>query len=204
MPRESVETAPTPHFPHLRRVVEGPGEDLVPIGVEIEGNDFGRMSLEGSYLVASLHVPKLRSVVHAPCRHVSALQIERHANDLCLVTLQRVNALPCVGIPKLGCLVETASHDLVATRVVEGNGIHNVLVSIKGEELFTAQGVPDTAGSVIGASDEFGARLVESTVRERQDVCTQDLEQVESLIVLVVDLVDELVDHLSQRLSLVL
>lgn len=76
-------------------------------------------------------------------------------------------------------LTERTSDDLVSVGVVERNGIHHVSVALEREQLISRYGVPDLAGAVVAACDEFVAGLVEGAVRQRQDVCSQDLEQEE-------------------------
>ena len=49
------------------------------------------------------------------------------------------------------------------------------------------------ARAVVAARDEAVARLVEGAVGERQDVRSQDLEQVEVLVLVRLDLLDQLV-----------
>ena len=49
------------------------------------------------------------------------------------------------------------------------------------------------AGAIVAARDEAVARLVEGAVGQRQDVRSQDLEQVEVLVLVRLDLLDQLV-----------
>ena len=66
-------------------------------------------------------------------------------------------------------------------RVVERYRIDYVFVAFERQELLPCQGVPYFAGPVVGPCNKSIARLVEATVGQRQDMSTQDLEEVKVL-----------------------
>mmetsp|Transcript_42863 Transcript_42863/g.118517 ORF Transcript_42863/g.118517 Transcript_42863/m.118517 type:complete len:230 (-) Transcript_42863:8-697(-) len=162
------------------------------------------MALQRRHQLACLNVPQFCRVVHAPSGHVQALHAEGNAHDLSRVTFESVDALACVRIPQLGRLVEATSDNFVTEWIVEADRIDHVLMAIERQQLFATEGVPDTASAIVGTGDELRPRLVEGAIRKRQNVRAQNLEQVKSLRIFVVDLIDQLENHLSQRLLLVL
>ena len=52
-------------------------------------------------------------------------------------------------------------------------------MALQGQQLIARDGVPHFAGSIVTSSDELVTRLVERTVCEGENVCTQDLKQKE-------------------------
>jgi hypothetical protein len=52
-------------------------------------------------------------------------------------------------------------------------------MSLQSQQLVSCDGIPNLAGAIVTASDEFVAGFVESTVGEGEDVGTQDLEEKE-------------------------
>lgn len=81
--------------------------------------------------------------------------------------------------PLTHSLTERTRNDLVSIRVIEGNGVHHIPMSLQSEQLVSSDGVPDLAGAVVTARDELVARLVEGAIGEGEDMCTEDLEQKE-------------------------
>ena len=72
-------------------------------------------------------------------------------------------------------------------------------MSFEGEKLLTSNSVPNLAGSVIGASDELAATLVESTVGEGKEMGFASLEVSESLFKVLLLLFNQLLDQLLER-----
>ena len=52
-------------------------------------------------------------------------------------------------------------------------------MALQGQQFIARDGVPHFAGSIVTSSDELVTRLVERTVCEGENVCTQDLKQKE-------------------------
>ena len=203
--------------PDLRRVVEGGRHELVAVSIEVERYDLGVVALETENFLPGLHVPQLRRVVHGARGDEHAVWVEREAHDLHLVALERVVALARVRVPNLRLSVEGASHDFVSASkrqvshkdkqneeedlpvgVVEGHRVDDVGVLVERKQLLARVGVPDLARAVVAAGDEAVARLVEGAVGQRQDVSSQDFEEVEVLALVRLDLLDEFVDQLAQ------
>jgi hypothetical protein len=58
------------------------------------------------------------------------------------LTLERVVQLASVGIPELARFVKRSSDNLITVRVIERYGIHDVLVTLKGEHVLAGIRVP--------------------------------------------------------------
>ena len=108
--------------------------------------------------------------------------------------------MSCVGgeslagesVPELGSLGEGASGDASAIGDIEGHAVDCVLVALERVYQRASAGVPNFAGAVVAARDEFIAVLVEAAVRQRQHVSFKFLDQDEFLLPLLLDLLDEL------------
>lgn len=50
---------------------------------------------------------------------------------------------------------EGAGDDFVSVGVVEGDGVHDIPVTLQGEQLVSGDCVPDLASPVVGACDEL-------------------------------------------------
>jgi hypothetical protein len=64
------------------------------------------------------------------------------------------------------------------------------------QQLFTRDGVPDFASSIVRTCDELIARLVEGTVGEREEMSPQYFKQLELLFLILHLLFDQLLDEL--------
>lgn len=62
-------------------------------------------------------------------------------------------------------LTERSGDDLVAIRVIEGDGVDDVPVPFKSEQLVARDSVPHLASSIITARNELVSRFIEGTVR---------------------------------------
>ena len=71
-------------------------------------------------------------------------------------------------------------------------------MSFEGEKLLTSNSVPNLAGSIVRASDELAAALVESTVGEREEMGLASLEVSESLFKVLLLLFNQLLDELFE------
>ena len=69
---------------------------------------------------------------------------------------------------------------------------------VEREELLARVGVPDLAGAVVAARDEPRAALVEGAVGQREQVCSQHLEEAEALHLILLLLLDKLLDELLE------
>ena len=101
-------------------------------------------------------------------------------------------------VPDFSFSVEGSGHDFVAVGVVKSHRVHDVGVLIEGEQLLTGDGVPDLAGSVVGACDEFVSRLVECAIGQRKQMGSQDLVESELLLLVFLLLFDQLLNELLQ------
>ena len=79
----------------------------------------------------------------------------------------------------LMALTEGTRNDLVSVGIIECDGVHDVSVAFQGQQFVTSNCVPYFASTIITASNELVAGLVECAIRQWQDVCSQDLEQEE-------------------------
>lgn len=81
-------------------------------------------------------------------------------------------------------------------RFVESHGVDDIGVFSEVKEFLTSDGVPDFAGSIVGASDELVSGLVEGAVGQRKQVSSQHLKTVESLVFVLKLLLDQLLNQL--------
>ena len=63
-------------------------------------------------------------------------------------------------------MLEKAGH--LPEGVIEGHAVDHIVVLVQGKQFFSRVGVPNFAGPIVGASDEFVTALVEGTVRKRK------------------------------------
>jgi hypothetical protein len=85
----------------------------------------------------------------------------------------------CLRLQRKVFLTEGTRDDLVAVGVIERDRVYDVPMALEGQQLVTRDCVPDLASAIVTAGDELIAGLVEGAVRQRQDVCAEDLEQEE-------------------------
>ena len=62
-------------------------------------------------------------------------------------------------------LTERSGDDLVAIRIIEGDGVDDVPVPFKSKQLIARDSVPHLASSIITARNELVSRFVEGAVR---------------------------------------
>jgi len=74
-------------------------------------------------------------------------------------------------------LTERTSDDLVSPRIVKCDGVNDVPMPFQCHELFTSLCPPNLARSVVASCDELITLFVEGTVRQRQDVSSEYLEE---------------------------
>lgn len=63
--------------------------------------------------------------------------------------LQCVIQLTSLCVPNLGFLVKATSDNFVSERVVEGHGVNDIAMVIKGKKLFSCHCVPDFARAIV-------------------------------------------------------
>jgi len=90
--------------------------------------------------------------------------VKLETDDLHLVAHQVMQLDSILTVPNLGHLVKGARHNLVAKWLVEGHRVDHVLVLGQVQQLLARHRVPNFAGSIIGARDEFVACLVECAI----------------------------------------
>ena len=82
--------------------------------------------------------------------------------------------------------------------IVESHGVDDVGVLVQREQLLASVRVPHFAGSVVRASDEPVASLVEGTVRQGKQMGSQGLEKGELLHLVLELLLNEFLDELFE------
>ena len=150
-----MNTLPFPHIPDFDGVVEGAGDHLVAVRVEVETDNLGGMTLQCVNLLPAVYVPQLCCVVHGAGGYCGALRIERKAHDLSRMTSVCVVKLTRLCAPKLARLVKRTCDDLVTIWIIKSNCVNHVFVPLERQQLFPRVRVPDLAGAVIAPSDEF-------------------------------------------------
>jgi hypothetical protein len=128
------------------------------------------------------------------------------------VALKRVVALTSLRIPNLGLLVEGARNNLVpktnsirlevAARnlpewIIEGHAIDDITVLVEGEKFLARDGVPDFAGAIVAASDEFVSTLVKCAISERKQMCSEHFEKCKFLLLIFKLLLNQLYTQLN-------
>jgi len=63
--------------------------------------------------------------------------------------LQCVIQLSSLGVPNLGLLVKATSNDFVSEGVIEGHGVYDIVMVIKGKQFFSRHCVPDLACAIV-------------------------------------------------------
>jgi len=124
--------------------------------------------------------------------------VEGEAHDLHLVAFERVVALASLGIPNLGLLVEGAGHNFISVRIIEGHAVDHVGMLVQTQQLLAGVGVPDLASTVVAACNELVSIFVKRTVRERQQVRSQNLKKREFLLLVLHLLLNQLFDELLE------
>mmetsp|Transcript_91461 Transcript_91461/g.244902 ORF Transcript_91461/g.244902 Transcript_91461/m.244902 type:complete len:242 (-) Transcript_91461:52-777(-) len=185
--------------PNFRCVVEGPCQNQVSPRGETDGHGLSGVPTELLQARPGRHVPDPCSVVHATSCNVGPLRVESHAHNLGGVADEGAEALPGLHIPELGRLVERPSDNLVAVGVVESNGINHILVPFEHNCLLPLDGIPHSARSIVGPCDEQAPSLVERASGEREHVGPQNLVGRKLLALLVLKLLNEPVNQLSQH-----
>lgn len=114
------------------------------------------------------------------------------------MALERVVALTSLRVPNLGLLVEGARNNLVPKTnsirldqaknlpewIIEGHAIDDITVLVEGKKLLTRDGVPDFAGAIVAASDEFVSTLVKCAISERKQMCSEHFEKCKLLLLI--------------------
>ena len=126
------------------------------------------------------------------------LWVEIKTHDLRCMATEGMVQLPCFRIPQLAGFVERACDYLVPIGIVESNRIYDIFVAFQCEKLLAGLRVPHLTSAIVAPSDKFITRFVESAIRERQNVGTQDLEKVEVVNVVHFQFLDELKDKFAE------
>mmetsp|Transcript_39930 Transcript_39930/g.66399 ORF Transcript_39930/g.66399 Transcript_39930/m.66399 type:complete len:294 (-) Transcript_39930:186-1067(-) len=182
MALERVDASTRPHIPKLACVIERSSDNEVTIGVEIERHDLGGVAQQRVQLRAGVHIPKLGCVVHTSGSNERALGIKAQADNLRQVPPQRVKAVPRLRVPNFAGFIKRPSNNTIPKGIVEGDCVHDILMSIQRQKFVTCHSIPYFATSVVRTGDEFVTRLVEGTVCQRQDVGTKHLKQIKKLL----------------------
>eukprot|EP00760_Papus_ankaliazontas_P027369 PhM_4_TR329/c0_g1_i1/m.10261 len=197
VPLKGEHTPPGAYVPYFRGVVEGTGDYHVAVRVEVECDDLRGVPQQRVRLLPRLCIPELCRVVHGAGRNKRALGVEAKTHNLCQVPAERVEALAVLRVPHLTRLVEGTGDDAVAEWVVEADGVDDVLVAFEAEQLVARQRIPHLTRAVVRPRDELITALVESAVRQRQDVRAEHFEEVERLTRVADHLFREALEHLA-------
>lgn len=184
------------HIPHHRALIERPGDQHRAGVVEVAGNHFRFVVPKAVDFLRGFRRPHDGRRVHRSGADHVAVSVELSPDDLARVSPQSVQTRTRSGAPNLRRLVETAGHDFITFRVVEGDGEDDVLVALQDVHLVAGLDVPNAAGSVVAARYALLTRPIEVDVRERQDVSLQRLVEIKFVLLGLL----QLVLHLLQQL----
>ena len=119
--------------------------------------------------------------------------VKAQADNFHFVTFKSVITLSSISVPNLCFSIKWACDNFVSKniwtenlpkRIIESHTIYHVIVFIQTQQLCTRIGIPNFAGSVVAASNEFIATLVEGTVSEWQQMGAQHFEQAKLLLLI--------------------
>jgi hypothetical protein len=79
-------------------------------------------------------------------------------------------------------LLEKAGH--LPEGVIESHAVDHIAVLVQGKQFLARVSIPDFAGTIVGASDEFVTAFVEGTVRQGKQMGAKHLEQSELLLLI--------------------
>ena len=127
------------------------------------------------------------------------------------MALECVVALTSFRIPNLGLLVKGACNNLVPKNssrleyeerhlpewIIKRHAIDDITVLIEREKLLARDGVPDFAGAIIAASNEFVSTLVKCAISQRKQMCSEHFEKCKLLLLIFKLLLNQLYTQIN-------
>ena len=104
-------------------------------------------------------------------------------------------------IPELARLIERAGHHSVTEGVIESDGVDDVSMTLECVQFFARIRVPHLARPVVAPGNEFVAHLVKRTIRQRKDVCAENLEKAKLIAWWRSEFIDEFLHECTDSLS---
>ena len=98
------------------------------------------------------------------------MRIKWYGDNFSCVSGESSNLLSSDGAPNFGSMIKRASTYFVTKRDIESHAINGVFMSFEGVNEVSGGSVPEFAGTVIAAGEEFVAVLVKTAIGKGQDV----------------------------------
>jgi len=135
-------------------------------------------------LFALLDVPELGRVVHGACSNQKTVWIEAETYDFHFMSFESVSHLSIVRIPNFRCPIEGPGHNEVSEGIIECHSVDYIFMLLQRKQFSATLGVPYFTRSIVGASNELVSRFIKGTVRQRKQMCSQYLKQLELLLLI--------------------